>query len=128
MPITCIISRRTRYSTISYRGDRKEVLKMYRNRVLPYYHSGIGYRNGGNQRFFPFFGFWPFLAGGLAGLAVSPFLFNRPNYPPPYYPPYPVYPYQAYGPAQQYGNPYGGGINQGNLPYNITENINVYPR
>ncbi|WP_246289132.1 hypothetical protein [Bacillus haikouensis] len=74
-----------------------------------------GYRD---QRFFPFFGL-PFLAGGLAGLAISPFLFNRPCCGP-YYPPYPPYP--AYGPYG--GSPYGNSPS----PYNVTENINVYPR
>jgi hypothetical protein len=101
---------------------------MYRNQMFPYYHPGVGYRGGENQRFFPFFGFLPFIAGGLAGLAVSPFFFNRPYYPPPYYPPYPVNPYQGYGPYQQYGSPYAGSSYQGTTPYNMTENINIYPQ
>ncbi|MEL3973089.1 hypothetical protein AAEO50_12455 [Rossellomorea oryzaecorticis] len=75
---------------------------------------------GHDQRFFPFFGL-PFLAGGLAGLAISPFLFNRPCCPQ-YYPPYPPFsPYGPYG-GVPYGNSYAPS------PYNVTENINIYPQ
>lgn len=50
-----------------------------------------------DQRFIGF-GFLPFVTGTVLGLAASPFLFNRPYYPPPYpYPPYPPYGY-GYGP------------------------------
>jgi hypothetical protein len=95
---------------------------MYQQSFIPhnYYHYPAmrGYRD---QRFFPFFGL-PFLAGGLAGLAISPFLFNRPCCGP-YYPPYPPYP--AYGPYG--GSPYGNN-SYAPSPYNVTENINIYPR
>ncbi|WP_234397006.1 hypothetical protein [Bacillus massiliglaciei] len=61
-------------------------------------------RNGyGDQdRFFPFL--FPFLLGGVTGLAASPFFFNRPPVYPPYPPAYPVYPtpYPAYPPYPGY--------------------------
>ncbi|WP_412103415.1 hypothetical protein [Rossellomorea aquimaris] len=98
--------------------------------MIPYYNYQYPAVRGYDQRFFPFFGL-PFLAGGLAGLAISPLLFNRPCYG--YgcgYPPYP--PYGPYGGAPYGGAPYGGAP-YGNpqyapAPYNVTENINVYPR
>ncbi len=97
---------------------------MYRQPFVPNYRYSP-YR-GGDQRFFPFFGL-PFLAGGLAGLAISPFLFNRPWYGPgPYYPPYPAYPPYGPSPYNGYSTPYG--VNYQNPPYNVTENINVYPQ
>ncbi|WP_335870415.1 hypothetical protein [Bacillus sp. 2205SS5-2] len=66
----------------------------------------VHYRQPGphpnDQRFFPLaFG----ALGFLGGLAVSPFLFNRPCCPPyPYYPP----PYPPYYPPPYYPSPYGG--------------------
>ncbi len=91
---------------------------------MNYYYPHMPYQpnmyvRNGDERFLPFFGL-PFLAGGLAGLAVAPFFFNRPYYPP--YPPYPPY-YQPYGPTPV---PYGG-YAQSYSPYNVTENINIYP-
>ena len=95
---------------------------MYQHAYYPY-RSYSPYR-GGDQRFFPFFGL-PFLAGGLAGLAISPLLFNRPCYGPACYPP----PYPPYGgyPYPGYGQPYGVN-NYPSSPYNVTENINIYPQ
>ncbi|MFC0522226.1 hypothetical protein ACFFGV_01310 [Pontibacillus salicampi] len=59
---------------------------------------------GKDERFFPG-PFFPFVLGGLAGLAVSPFFFR-----PPY--PYPCYGYPCgpgYGPGPgPYGGPGGG--------------------
>jgi hypothetical protein len=52
-----------------------------------------------DERFFGF-GLLPFVAGSVLGLAASPFIFNRPYYPPPY-PPYPAYP--------PFPSPYGYG-------------------
>ncbi|WP_243354503.1 hypothetical protein [Bacillus litorisediminis] len=74
--------------------------------VYPSFH-----RSQHDTRFFPFF---PFVLGGLAGLAVAPF-FYRPYYPPYPYPP--VYPpaYPAYG-------PYYGGVGG----YPVQETINIY--
>jgi hypothetical protein len=98
---------------------------MYRHSFIPYNNYHYPVMRGHDQRVFPFFGL-PFLAGGLAGLAISPFLFNRPCCPP-YYPPYPAYgpyggaPYGPYGGAP-YGNSYAPS------PYNVTENINIYPQ
>jgi hypothetical protein len=101
----------------SFRFERRSI-QMYPY-YLPTYHRQY------DQRFFGF-GFLPFVAGGLAGLAISPFLFNRPCCPPFYYPPYG--PYQSYPP---YPTPYGYG---GNLPYPSPygfggggpENINIF--
>ncbi|MCP3741823.1 hypothetical protein [Rossellomorea sp. BNER] len=108
----------------------------------PYYYPNMRYPvRGGDQRFFPFFGL-PFIAGGLAGLAISPFLWGgfggRPCCPP-YYPPYSPYGPGAYGGGAPYGPgayggaPYGSGSYSnygggGNTPYNVTENINIYPK
>ncbi|MGR3763665.1 hypothetical protein [Rossellomorea sp. NS-SX7] len=98
---------------------------MYHRSFIPYNNYNYPAMRGYDQRFFPFFGL-PFIAGGLAGLAISPFLFNRPCCPP-YYPPYPPYggyggaPYGGYG-----GAPYGG--SNAPSPYNVTENINIYPQ
>ena len=75
---------------------------MYQYAYYPY-RSYPPYR-GGDQRFFPFFGL-PFLAGGLAGLAISPLLFNRPCYGPACYPPYP--PYGGYPYPSAIHNPMG---------------------
>lgn len=63
------------------------------------------YRQYGDQRFLGY-GVLPFLAGGALGLAVSPFFFGRPWYPPPY-PPYPGFP----------PTPYGYGYGPGPYPY-----------
>ena len=49
---------------------------------------------GNNDRFFGGF-LGPFLLGGIAGGAVAPYFWNRPNYYPPY-PPYPTN-YYYYG-------------------------------
>ncbi len=95
---------------------------MYQQHIMPYYRSYQPHV-GRNQRFFPFFGL-PFLAGGLAGLAISPFFFNRPFYGP-YYPPYPPYPPYGYGPPPAY-SPYGP--NYQGSPNPVTENINIYPQ
>ncbi|MBN8191653.1 hypothetical protein JI667_05755 [Bacillus sp. NTK074B] len=94
---------------------------MYRQSYYPY--RGYPPYRGEDQRFFPFFGL-PFLAGGLAGLAISPFLFNRPCYGPACYPPYP--PYGGYPYPGGYPQPYGVN-NYQSSPYNLTENINIYP-
>ncbi|MGD6958088.1 hypothetical protein ACQCWA_09525 [Rossellomorea aquimaris] len=94
---------------------------MYQHAYYPY-HGYPQFRRG-DQRFFPFFGL-PFIAGGLAGLAISPFLFNRPCYGPACYPPYS--PYGGY-PYPAYPQPYGGSNIQSS-PYNFTENINIYPQ
>ncbi|WP_175986305.1 hypothetical protein [Bacillus sp. Marseille-Q1617] len=97
---------------------------MYHRSFNPYNHYINPAMRGYDQRFFPFFGL-PFIAGGLAGLAISPFLFNRPCCPP-YYPPYPPYgPYGAYG---AYGGAPYGGNGYAPTPYNVTENINIYPQ
>ncbi|WP_199738158.1 hypothetical protein [Falsibacillus albus] len=74
---------------------------MYPHYYRPYYYP---VRHGNDERFFFGFGLLPFLAGGLAGLAVGPFLFNRPCCPPYY--PYPPY-----------GMPYAGGYPMGQMPY-----------
>ena len=68
----------------------------YPQLVYPTFH-----RSQQDTRFFPFF---PFVLGGLAGLAVAPFFYR------PYYPPYP-YPqvYPAPYPAA-YGPYYYGGL------------------
>ncbi|WP_442858756.1 hypothetical protein [Bacillus sp. KH172YL63] len=98
---------------------------MYRS---AYYYPYPRYRGvqGGDQRFFPFFFGLPFLAGGLAGLAISPLLFNRPCYGPACYPPYPPYggyPYPGGYPQQPYNS-----TNYQSIPQNLTENINIYPQ
>lgn len=105
--------------------SREEVFPMYQTyapyRSYPYYREYQG-----DQRFFPFFGL-PFLAGGLAGLAISPLLFNRPCYGPgPCYPP--PYPGPGYGPYPYPQGPVPYGNNIQSSPYNFTENINIYPQ
>lgn len=72
------------------------------------------FRNQQDSRFFPFF---PFVLGGLAGLAAAPLFYRPPYYYPPYPAPYPM-PYPAY---QPYGSYYGTG------GYPIQETINIYP-
>ncbi|WP_163103356.1 hypothetical protein [Peribacillus alkalitolerans] len=83
--------------------------------------------NPHDQRFFPFL---PFIAGGLAGLAISPFFFNRPCCGP--YGPYPGYGgfggYPGYPPYPPGPVPYGQmpGFPQANLN-NITD-VNIFTR
>ncbi|WP_205685188.1 hypothetical protein [Peribacillus acanthi] len=83
-----------------------------------YDHSFV---NPEDQRFFPFL---PFIAGGLAGLAISPFFFNRPCCGPygpypmypgyPGYPPYPPGP-MPYAPMPGYPSAYGNNITDVNI-------------
>lgn len=54
-----------------------------------------GRPNPGNDRFFGGF-LGPFLLGGIAGGAVAPYFWNRPNYYQPYPYPYPTN-YYYYG-------------------------------
>jgi hypothetical protein len=98
--------------------------------MYPYYlmarqvptHPAIVPRNGTQDE-----RFLPFLLPFVAGLAIGPLLFNRPNYYPPYPPviypypsPYPVY--QGYPGVQGPGYyPQTYGAQPG-----ITENINIY--
>jgi hypothetical protein len=99
---------------------------MYRQSFIPYNTYNYPAMRGYDQRFFPFFGL-PFLAGGLAGLAIGPLLFNRPCCPP-YYPPYGGVPYGGvpYGGAPYGGAPYGNTFAPS--PNYVTENINIYPQ
>lgn len=84
------------------------------NYYYPIYSNDPIYRqipvyNDHDQRFLPLL--LPF----VAGLAIGPFLFNRPFYPP--YPPmYP--PYLGYGGYPFQPQPY--------VPTQISENINIY--
>lgn len=87
------------------------------NYYYPIYFDNPIYRqipvhNDHDQRFFPLL--LPF----VAGLAIGPFLFNRPYFPP--YPPYPpMYPpYLGYGGYPYQQPPYA--------PTQISENINIF--
>lgn len=62
--------------------------------------------------------FFPLLLPFVAGLAISPLLFNRPVYPP--YPAYPPMfsPYPSYGGAPFLQQPY--------ISQPVSENINIY--
>jgi hypothetical protein len=99
--------------------------------MYPYYstarqvptHPAIVSRNGTqDERLFPLLPF-------VAGLAIGPLLFNRPNYYPPYPPVMYPYPYPSPYPVYQ---GYPGGLGPGYYPQTygaqpgITENINIY--
>lgn len=99
------------------------------NVYYPFYREIPMYPDN-DQRFFPFLLPAAFLVGGIAGLAISPWLFNRPFYQPYPYPypypypvpsptPYPVFPGYAGTPALQ--QPSIG-------PVPTPENINMYNR
>ncbi|WP_202406357.1 hypothetical protein [Pontibacillus yanchengensis] len=85
------------------------------NQIQPYMDEN--YRN--DERFIgPFF--LPFVAGGLAGLAVSPFFFGGFR---PY--PYPCYGYPCYPPYGGGYGPYGPGPY--GVPYRLdSPNFNTY--
>lgn len=106
------------------------------NAYYPFYREIPMYPDN-DQRFFPFLLPAAFLAGGIAGLAISPWLFNRPFYQPyPYPTPYPTpYPYPVPSPT-----PYPASLGYAGTPalqpYSVpgmttapamtTDNVNIY--
>lgn len=99
---------------------------MYNNYVPAMPYSADYYRNGyEDERFFPLI--LPF----VAGLAIGPLLFNRPNYGPYYPPPYYSTPYPPYQGYQGYpGYPGIAGYPSMTTPMGaqaaVSENINIY--
>lgn len=107
------------------------------NANYPFYREIPMYPDN-EQRFFPFLLPAAFLAGGIAGLAFSPWLFNRPfcqpyPYPYPYPTPYPTpYPYPVPSPTPYPATPGYAGTPATLQPYTppvvTRDNINIYNR